>query len=301
MKYLLQFIQNRNVILLSALFFAFLIPAGGKYLADYTIYILTLVMSFSMTGIKFKMLADLKSVGKITLESVILNYIIHGAIVISLAYFFADKASFYGFVVIAATPPGVAILPFTHTFKGNLDYSFKGILGTYLLSIIITPLIISIFAEDAILNNTVLLMLVLKIIVIPLIISRFLIIKRIYPVIEKIRGKVVDWGFALIIYTAIALNRDLITSQFNSVIISSVILFISIFISGLTFIILSRKRIDKKTAISRNLMLTIKGSGFAIAATLILFDQSSAIPASVMSILVLLYLISLNIRYDKKN
>lgn len=301
LKYLLKFIQNRNVILLSALFFAFLIPRGGRYLTDYTIYILALVMSFSMTGINFKMLADLKSVGKITLESVLLNYIIHGTIVISLAYFFADKASFYGFVVIAATPPGVAIIPFTHTFKGNLDYSFKGILGTYLLAIIITPLIISIFAEDANLNSTVLLVLILKIIVIPLIISRLLLIKQIFPTVEKIRGKVVDLGFALIIYTAIALNRDLILSQFDSVIVSSVILFISIFISGLIFIILSRRSNDKKTAISRNLMLTIKGSGFAIATTLILFDKSSAIPASVMSIFVLLYLISLNIRHGKTN
>lgn len=301
MKYFLSLTQNRNVILLSALVLAFIIPQGGKYLSDYTIYILALVMSFSMTGINLKMLADYKSVAKITLVSVLLNFIIHGTIVIFLAYLLADKASFYGFVVIAATPPGVAIIPFTYTFKGNLDFSFKGILGTYMLSIIITPLIISIFANDADLSSEVLIMLILKIIVIPLLISRVLLINKIYPIVEIIRGKVVDWGFAVIIYTAIALNRDLIFEQFNSVVISSVILFVAIFVSGTILLIISKNNKDKQSVISKNLMLTIKSSGFAIATTLILFDQSSAIPAAVMSIFVLLYLITMNIRYHKKN
>ena len=258
-------------------------------------------MTFSTTGIHFKMLTDFKSVGKITLEAVIMNFIIHGAIIISLAYFFADEASFLGFVVIAATPPGVAIIPFTYTFKGNLDYSFKAILGTYLLSIVITPLIISLFTKDVGLDRDVLIILIVKIIVIPLILSRLLILKPIYPFVEKIRGKIVDWGFALIIYTAIALNRDLILNEFSSVISSVFILFVAIFISGLIFMVLNRKKKDNKTQISKNLMLTIKGSGFAIATTLILFDEKSAIPAAVMSILVLLWLIALNIFYSLSN
>ena len=301
MKYIFKLIQNRNIILLSALFVAFIFPSGGKFLSDYTIYLLALVMTFSTTGINFKMLSDIRSVGMITLESLLLNFVIHGLIIISLAYFFADKESFYGFVVIAATPPGVAIIPFTQTFKGNLDYSFKGILGTYLLFVFLTPVIISLFAEDASLDINVLVFLIIKIIVIPLILSRFLLIKKVYPFVEKIRGRIIDWGFALIIYTAIALNRDLILSEFNSVISSALILFVAIFMSGTIFMILSRNKKNRQTVISKNLMLTIKSSGFAIATTLILFDQRSAIPAAVMSIFVLLYLIMLNIIYSRKN
>jgi BASS family bile acid:Na+ symporter len=288
------------VILLSSLVFAFLIPAGGKYLSDYTVYMLALVMAFSMTGINFKMLADFKSVSRITAESVLLNFIIHGAIVITLAYFFADTSSFYGFVVIAATPPGVAIIPFTYAFKGNLDYSFKGILGTYLLSVILTPLIISVFAGETGLDRSILLFLILKIIVIPMIISRFLLLRRIYPVVERIRGKVVDWGFALIIYTAVALNKELIMEQFDSVIIAALILSVSIFLSGIVIMYFNRHKKKDKSAVSRNLMLTIKGSGFAVAVTLILFDQQAAIPAAVMSIFVLIYLIALNIWYNRR-
>ena len=301
MKFFLNLIQNRNFILISALVFAFVLPETAKYLKEYTIYILALVMTFSTTGIKFKMLSDYKSVLNVTFESVLLNYIIHGVIILVPAYFLLDESIFNGFVVIAATPPGVAILPFTYTFKGDLDYSFKGILGVYLLSIIITPLIIAVFSENASLDPIVIITVIIKIIVIPIILSRFLLIKKILPITEKIRGKVVDWGFALIIYTAVAINRDIIFSDINNVVITSIILFLAIFLSGIIYMFMTRKQKNKKLKISKNLMLTVKGSGFAIAVTLILFEQKSAIPAAVMSIMVLLWLITLNIYYSGKN
>ncbi len=300
MKFIINLIQNRNFILISALVFAFILPDTAKYLKEYTIYILALVMTFSTTGIKFKMLADYKSVLKVSFESVLLNYIIHGAIILIPAYFLLDEAIFNGFVVIAATPPGVAIIPFTYTFKGDLDYSFKGILGVYLLSIIITPLIIALFAENASLDPFVIITVIIKIIVIPIILSRFLLFKKLLPITEKIRGKVVDWGFALIIYTAVAINRDIIFNDISNVLKTSAILFLAIFLSGIIHMIITRKQKAKKLQISKTLMLTIKGSGFAIAVTLILFEQKSAIPAAVMSIMVLLWLITLNIYYSRK-
>ena len=300
MNSLLNFIQNRNFILISALVFAFISTDIAVFFKEYTIYILAVVMTFSTTGIKFKMLANIKSVLRITLESVLLNYIIQGVIILTAAYFIFDETVFYGFVVIAATPPGVAIIPFTYTFKGDLDYSFKGILGTYMVSIFLAPIIISVFAGNALLDPSIIIAVIIKIIVIPIALSRLLLIKRVLPITEKIRGKVVDLGFAFIIYIAVALNRDLILSDVLTVLKASGIMIFSIFISGIIFLFLTRKKPDKQIQISKNLILTIKSSGFAIAVTLILFEQKSAIPAAVMSILVLLWLITLNIYYSRK-
>ncbi len=300
MNSLLNIIRNRNFILISALVFAFISTDIAVFFKEYTIYILAVVMTFSTTGIKFKMLANLKSVLRITLESVLLNYIIQGVIILTAAYFIFDETVFYGFVVIAATPPGVAIIPFTYTFKGDLDYSFKGILGTYMVSIFLAPIIISVFAGNALLDPSIIIAVIIKIIVIPIALSRLLLIKRVLPITEKIRGKVVDLGFAFIIYIAVALNRDLILGDVLTVLKASGIMIFSIFISGIIFLFLTRKKPDKQIQISKNLILTIKSSGFAIAVTLILFEQKSAIPAAVMSILVLLWLITLNIYYSRK-
>lgn len=301
MKQILNFIQNRNVILISALILAFTFPKTAIYLKEYTVYILAIVMIFSTTGIKFKMLADIKSLLKVTLQSVLMNYIIHGGIILIIAYFLFDETIFNGFVVIAATPPGVAIIPFTYTFKGDIDYSFKGILGTYIISIFFAPLIISVFSESVSLDPTIIILVILKIIVIPIVLSRLLLIKKVYPITEKIRGKVVDWGFALIIYTAVAINRDIIFGDWLIVLKTSAVLIVAIFISGVLYLFFTKKTTNKELQVSKNLMLTIKSSGFAIAVTLILFEQKSAIPATVMSILVLLWLISLNIYYSQNN
>ncbi len=301
MRFLLKIIQDRNFILISALVLAFIFPNFAKYFKEYTIYILGVVMTFSTTGIKFRMLKDLESVLKVTIESVILNYVLHGIVLLSVAYLFFKGEMFYGFVVIAATPPGVAIIPFSYAFKGDLDYSFKGILGSYLISIFLTPLIISLFAGDASLDPVLIVSVIAKTIVIPIVLSRLLLIKKIYPTTEKIRGKVVDWGFALIIYTAIAINRDILFSDWIYVAKITGILIIPIFLTGIFFLFITRKNKNKELQISKNLMLTIKSSGFAIAVTLILFDQKSAVPATIMSILVLIWLISLNIYYSRKN
>ncbi len=297
----LRLIQNRNLILISALIFAFLLPGGANFLSNYTLYILAAVMTFSMTGIQLKLLKDYKSTLKVSLEAILLNFILQAVILLGISFFIFDKDTFNGFVVIAATPPGVAVIPFTYTFKGNLDYSFRAILGTYLISIFLSPFIIYTFSEGVILNPMIIVGVIIKIIVIPLILSRFLLIKKIYPITEKLRGKVIDWGFALIIYTAVAVNRDLILNDYITVLKSAGILFFSLFGIGIFFLFIRRNKIDKKLTVSKNLILTVKSSGFAIAVTMILFEPKSAVPAAVMSIFVLLWLITLNIYYSKKN
>jgi len=297
---MVKILRNRNFILILALLCGFLIPFGGKVFSPYIIYLLVLIMSFSTTGIKLKMLSEIKSVTKITFISIFLNYVIQGGIILTLAYFFTDQETFYGFVVIAASPPGVAIIPFTYAFKGDLNYSFKGFLGTYLLSIVITPLIITLFAKDANIDVRHLLLLIFQIIVIPIIISRIFLLKPFISTVEKLRGRVVDWGFAIILYTAVALNKTLILENLTIVIISFLILFIALFVSGTVFLFLSRNNPHKDRVISKNLMLTVKSSGFAVATILALFNQSSAIPAAVLSIMVLLYIVVLNIQLHGK-
>ncbi len=301
MKLFLKLIQNRNLILISALFFAFLLPAGAKYTKDYTIYILALVMTFSMTGIQLKLLKNYKSTLKVSLEAIFLNFILQAVILLGISYFIFDKDTFNGFVVIAATPPGVAVIPFTYTFKGDLNYSFRAILGTYLISVFLSPFIIYAFSEGVILDPMIIVGVIIKIIVIPLILSRTLLLKKIYPITEKLRGKIIDWGFALIIYTAVAVNRDLILNDYITVLKSAGILFLSLFGVGIIFLFMRRNKLNKKLTVSKNLVLTVKSSGFAVAVTMILFEPKSAVPAAVMSIFVLLWLITLNVYYSRRN
>jgi len=57
---------------------------------------------------------------------------------------------------------------------------------------------------------------------------------------------------------------DLILNDYVTVLKSVVVIFISIFGTGIIYMYFTRKNPNKKQTISKNLILTVKSSGFAI-------------------------------------
>lgn len=302
MNKLLSLIQNRNFILISSLVLGLSLTEPAIFLKDSLLWVLAVVMLFSVSGINFKNLRNFKQAAGITARSVLMNYFIFGAVLLSLSFLlFDDKSIQTGFIVIAATPPGVAVIPFTAIFKGNMKFALIGILGSYLAAIILSPLIITIFTDAKSADPMRILETIAIVVVVPLILSRLLRLKKVYPTTEKIRGKIIDMGFALIIYTSIGLNRDLLFSDFRILLYSSLIFIVSMFVTGLLYSRFFSRRISKAANISHNLMLTIKSSGFAAATAITLFDVKAAIPAAILSVFVLLYLLFANLWIPKKS
>ena len=118
---------------------------------------------------------------------VFLNHILFGAIVLILAALFFDVNStvFIGFVIIAATPPGVAIIPFTVKLDGNLNNAIIGTFAAFLASIFIVPIVVEYFASSANVDSFDLLKVMFVLIILPFIASRFLRHKKKLPTIEK--------------------------------------------------------------------------------------------------------------------
>ena len=292
MKSIINILTNRNFILLGALTFGLSLPEIALYLKNSLIWVLAIVMIFSVSGIDFKSLTNFKQVAAISAVSIFMNFIVFGIILLTLSFlFFDDETIRAGFIVIAATPPGIAIIPFSVTFKGNLKFALTGIIGSYFAAIILSPLIITVLTDAKNLDPSRLIYTIIIVVVLPLLFSRLLRIAKIYPITEKIRGKVIDFGFAIIIYVSVGLNRNLLFSNTDILLYSGIIFFITMFISGFLFSYLFAKKISRSSNISYNLMLTIKSSGFAAATSITLFDTKAALPAAILSIFMLLYLL----------
>lgn len=294
---------NRNVILISAVILGLTIGDLATGTKPYTMHILMVTMLFSMTGIRTKALFPLKSIVKPMIVGTFLNYFIFGFVVILLAWFLMpSKELFYGFVVIAVAPPGVAIVPFSGILKGNMDYSIIGVFGAFLASVIITPLVIGIVSgsENAI-NPKELIMIMLKLIILPMILSRFLLIRRIFPLVSKIRGKMVDIGFALIIFTAVGMNRQVFFQNYDLLILISVVLLVGTFgIGSLYEYFMKKTKQRSEITTAQILLLTIKSSGFSVVTAFTLFGEKAAIPSAVLAVIVLLYLLFLSSRLEFK-
>jgi len=293
---------NRNIILIGAIILGMSVGGFSDTLKDFNIYILAIVMTFSTSGISAKGLLPVSRSAKTIGVSVFLGYFVFSAVLLALSWFFIDDTYlFYGMVIIAASPPGVAVIPFTHILKGDMNYTMVGTLGTYLASVVMAPLIISVFSGSGSLNPMQLVVIMIKIIVVPFLISRLLRHKTVYQSIVKIRGRVVDFGFALIIYTAVGLNRSVFFENFEVLAVLSIIFIISMFgLGGIHKYLSNRIKTNKKIAISQNLLLTIKSSGFTASASLAIFGKEAAVPSAVMAVLVLVYLLYLSLINELK-
>ena len=296
-----KIILNRNFILVLAVILGLLIGDWATLLKDYTFYILAIVMTFSTTGISTKAMFPLKEMFVPMLLGSFLNYVVFGVVIISVSYWLMPTPElFLGFVVIASTPPGVAVIPFSHILDGDLKYAIVGTLGAFISSLFFAPLIVSLFSNvDGGIDPLQLFVTMVRLVLLPLLISRLLLWKPIKPTVEKIRGRIVDWGFALIIFTAVGLNRQVFFSNFDILLLVSLVLFIGIFGLGWFYEWFSKKiGISAPVAVTQNLLVTIKSSGFAVVTALTLFGTEAAIPSAVMAIFVLMYLLYLSIRKE---
>jgi len=299
-----KIILNRNFILVLAVILGLLIGQHASLFKAYTFYVLAVVMTFSTTGISTKAMFPLKEMIKPMIIGSLLNYVVFGAVIIGLSYWLMPTPElFLGFVVIASTPPGVAVIPFSHILEGDLKYAIVGTLGAFLSSIFFAPLIVGLFSNiDGGIDPMQLFIAMVQLVLVPLLISRLLLWKPIKPTVEKVRGRIVDWGFALIIFTAVGLNRQVFFSNFEVLLLVSLVLILGTFGLGLIFEQLCRKiGVKAPVAITQNLLVTIKSSGFAVVTALTLFGEEAAIPSAVLAVVVLAYLLFLSIRKEFKD
>ena len=300
-NFLKGILLNRNSILVFAVILGLVAGDSASFLKDYAFLALAVTMTFSMTGISMEYLKNPSNLAKPMLMGALLNYVIFTIVLLPLAWWIMpNKNLFYGFVVIAAAPPGVAIIPFSYILKGKVEYAIIGVMGAFLASIVIAPILINIFASSHGVMPYDLFIMMVQLVVIPMLVSRLLLFKPLFKYIESIRGKVVDWGFAVLIFVAVGVNRQVFFANPFLLLKISLVLGIATFGLGLTLdAILKYFNVDSSLRITQSMLIAIKSSGFSVFTALTLFGKEAAIPSAVMAVMVLMYLIFLSLRLNK--
>ncbi len=293
--------SDRNFLLIFALLLGFIKPEYSLLLKDHVLIILGILMTMSFTAFSTKAIFPIKQSIKAVLTGIFLNHILFGFFIgIASLFFINDTDLFYGFIVIIATPPGAAIIPFTAKLDGNLNLSVIGTLGAFIASIIFTPLILGL-VTTADMSPSHILEIIVYLILIPFIISRFLIIKKAVKIVHTLRGYIIDIGFALIIYISIGMNSDVFYNNFYQI-LSIVIVFVFImFVLTKLYGKIMRNKFSNEDIISHKLLLTVKSSGFAIVLAMDFFNDKAAIPATIMGVILLFYLLSLVFTKNYRN
>jgi len=294
----LIFLRNRNWIFLLALMAGLVLPQAVPVTRHLVLPALALAMALATMGIDNDVFRRPRSLIFPALLGVITSYIILGNIIIGLAaLLIRDETIWTGFVLLAAAPPAVAVIPFSGFLRGNATLSLIGTAGAYLGALAIMPLMAFGLLGSTIFDPLKLLIITLELIILPLAVSRLLIRKGWKERIEPYSGTITNWSFFLVLYSMIALNRDIIVGRTLTLLPIAAIVVASMFILGfLINWILGLFHIPKETRTSLVLLGTLKNQGMAGGLALALFSQEAALPAAVSTMIMISYIIWLDFK-----
>jgi len=290
--FLKKYIFNDKNLFLVVILLGIIFPQAANYIKPYAIWILAVVMALSLTGLQKDATRTVSKLLNPIFTGIMLNHIAFGIFMIIAAYIFiGDLNIFYGFIIIAASPPGVAIIPLTDKLNGNIEYSTIATVAAILASIILTPLIIAYYSQSMSVGSIKIIYILVVLVIFPFLVSRILLIKKIKPFVSSIKNEGVDIGFAIVIYYSIAVNSNVFFTE-PMLLFYIAICFLVIFFGG-SYLLgkFINKNNNSEQLISSQLLFTIKNHGFAVITAIELFGNKASIPATVMDITILFYLL----------
>jgi BASS family bile acid:Na+ symporter len=292
---------NRNVLLILSIVLA--LPAGqaAPWLEPLVLPALGLVMTLALLEVSGESFRSARGLTVPVLVGLALNFGLHGGLILALSAILSPShALFTGFVLVAAVPPAVAVVPFTVLLQGDRDFSFLATSGCYLGALALTPLMTVGLLGAAFIHPLKILKILLLLILLPLLISRLLRWGHLAPRLEPLRGALTNWSFALITFTIVGLNQDLFAHQPLSLLPAAFIALVSTF--GLGWAISGSARLlglRRDLAISLVMLGTLKNAALAGGLALSLFDKETAVPATVSAIFLIIYFIWLSFWQDR--
>jgi BASS family bile acid:Na+ symporter len=269
---IVDLIQNSTLVLILSVLLGLVLPGPAGATEALVTPALMVMMAFSLTEVDLG--RDIKSSGSLKsgFLGIIINYGLLSGLILLLSYSLPDESLRNGFVIMAAVPPAVAVLPMTRILKGDMSLSFAGEILSYLASLLLMPLIIYLFVHQTGISPIYLLQISIVLILIPALASRLVRLLPINPVLP------INLGFFLVTYTVIGLNQGALWTDGWSVAWISIA---RTFAVGLAVFILARSAgLKSSQAISLTLLGSFKNLGLAAAVSLLLVGPAAGLPAA---------------------
>ncbi|MDI6756254.1 MAG: bile acid:sodium symporter [Thermodesulfobacteriota bacterium] len=303
MKSIKNLLRNRDFILLLALALGLTLGQGARWTERAVVPALAVVMVLSTMGVSGSIFLSPRQLWMPALAGLAMSYGVLGSLLLGLNFLFIhDAALRHGFIIMAAVPPAIAVIPFTFLLNGNSAFTLIAAIGCYLGALLLTPLIILWFIGPGFIDSGKILTIMVELILIPVILSRILLWSRISERIEPAKGAITNWSFFLVVYTIVGLNRDILFAQPLAFLPAAFIALASTFVLGFVIEWTCRFfRLDAKKVISLILLGTHKNTGLAAGLALALFSEKTAVPATISTIFMLVYIIWLSVkqRWDR--
>jgi BASS family bile acid:Na+ symporter len=295
-------LRNRNFILVLSIVLGLAVGEKGAVLTRPAVLpVLALIMTLSITSITSREFVSIKTMPRRILVALLVNYVVTGGTILLMGRWLIDDSELWtGLVVIAAVPPAIAAVPWTYILGGDTLFSLASLLVTYLAALVLTPAIVIAFLGVGSLKPAELLILLGELILVPMIASRILLFAGLTSRIDRWRSTIVNWGFFVVLFTIIGLNRQAFFGQFDILFKLAIIAIVTSF--GLSYaieLVSKAFHIGRETIISLILVGVMKNFGLASGILLALFSERAAIPTSIMVVFFLSRTLWLGFHFKK--
>ena len=297
----LRLLGNRNVLLVLA-FVLGLLVGPVPWFGDLTLPALALVMMAAATQVPSSALVPPRRLLRPTLLALACTYGLSAAVTLLAArLLFHESDLWVGFVLVAAAPPGVAVLPFAGILGGDTTLALLGTAGAYLAALVMAPLMAAVLVGPRLLQPARLAIILVELVLIPLLVSRLFRHPRLLAYANRWRSALVNWGFFVVIFTVVALSRDVFLRQPQTLLLTTAVAVLSVF--GTALVVertWPRLGFSAPEVTSLALFAAIKNSGFAAATALALVGDVAAVPGAVVTVAIVAYLIYEGLRADRE-
>jgi bile acid:Na+ symporter, BASS family len=273
-------LSNNALMMIIAFIIAMLL--GGfpeiNWLTNSNIAMLSLMvmMSISLTNLKFREL-DVKDHLRPIGIAFFLSFILSSGTTILMAYLFQGDIR-DGWILEAAVPSAVSVIPFCYILKGNLESTMVASAALYIVALAVTPLFTLLFIGEAVSLST-LVGYVGLLILIPILISRPL---RYLRLTSQDKSIGINIAFFVLVVAIAGANRGVF---FGDPILLAGLLMVAIvrtFGIGIGLnLFWRRKGVPRGDRIPQVLFSTHKNTGMAAALSVVLISQQAAIPATI--------------------
>jgi BASS family bile acid:Na+ symporter len=253
---------------------------------------LMLMMAFSLMEIDLRPRGDLRG----ALVGFTSNYVLLSGLIVGLSFALEDGPLRQGFVVMAAVPPAIGILPLTRLLDGDVRLSLYAEAICYLASLVLMPAVIYAFSGRTGVNILYLVEISVLLILIPAFVSRWLRRLRLDPVLP------INLGFFVVGYTVIGLNSPALSGELSGDLADlSLMAFLRTFgIGTAVFLLAKLQGTPPSRRISYTLFSSYKNLGLAAAVSLVLFGPEAGLPSAVCILAETAFYVILSIAKQKQ-
>ncbi len=286
-----QVLESYSIMMLSGLALGLVSGGFPSHTKEISMASLAVLMTLSLSNVG---LGDAR--GKEHVEhsarALLINYGLLTGFILALGVLFS-RDYWWGWVLMAAAPSAVSIVPFTTVMGGQTTKALFSTAVNYVAALLLMPAITLLLIGSAVSTESVVSSLLL-LIALPMAASRVVMRLRISKSANTI---MINLSFALLIFAVTGANRDAFLGSPMIVLAISAVGILRTFGTGMgTEFVLKRRGVPKSDRITYVLFASYKNLGLTATLAIALFEPIVAVPATICIVFEVLWVIFL-VRY----